>query len=123
MSHPSLSRVGVALGILAPLVMSGCANLPRADAARPGETAAVAPSALRDDAPGNAAHADAPGAPRPGPAATPYARPFAEMVKDAKETAGLFNIWQKVDKVFIELSPDQFDKPFFFKSAINQGIG
>src|SRR5690242_7133795 len=105
MSHPPLSRVGVALGILAPLVMAGCASLSRPDAARPGEMAAVSPSALREDAPSGAAHADAPGAPRPGAPATPYARPFVEVVKDAKETAGLFNIWQKDDKVFLELSP------------------
>jgi hypothetical protein len=35
----------------------------------------------------------------------------------------MFNLWQKDDKVYIELEPDQFDRPFFFKSAINQGIG
>jgi len=123
MSHPSFSRVAIALGILAPLVMSGCASLSRGDGARAGELAAVAPSALRDEPPGAASHADAPGAARAGAPAAPYARPFAEIVKDAKETTGLFNVWQKDDKVFLELSPDQFDKPFFFKSAINQGIG
>jgi hypothetical protein len=55
--------------------------------------------------------------------AAQYSKPFAEVVKEAKETAGLFNIWQKDDKVWLEIGPDQFDHPFFFKSAVNQGIG
>ena len=33
---------------------------------------------------------------------------------------GLFALWQKDDKVWIEIAPDQFDKPFFFKSNLNQ---
>ena len=123
MSHRSLSRVSVALGIVAPLVMSACASLPRADASRQGEASALGPATLREDATGNGPHSDAPGAPRPGMSPMPYSRPFAEIVKDAKETGGLFNLWQKDDKVWLELAPDQFDKPFFFKSAINQGIG
>ncbi|MGE5087646.1 MAG: zinc-dependent metalloprotease, partial [Candidatus Levyibacteriota bacterium] len=51
------------------------------------------------------------------------AKPFAEVVKGAKESAGLFNLWHKDDKVWIEIAPDQFDRPYFFKSALNQGIG
>ena len=133
MSYRALSRMSVALGILAPFVMSGCATLSGDDAtAKANDTAAIAAavaSASHDDAPGNN-RADAPGAARPGVAAAAAAaaaqqsaKPFADVVKEAKETKGLLNIWQKDDKVWLELAPDQFDKPYFFKSAINQGIG
>ncbi len=55
--------------------------------------------------------------------AAQFAKPFADVVKDAKESQGLFNLWQKDEKVWIELEPEQFDRPFFFKSAVNHGIG
>ena len=133
MSYRAFSRVSVALGILAPFVMSGCATISGGDAnARASDTAAIAAavaSASHDDPPGNN-RAEAPGAARPGAAAAAAAaaaqqsaKPFADVVKDANETKGLLNIWRKDDKVWLELAPDQFDKPYFFKSAINQGIG
>jgi hypothetical protein len=53
----------------------------------------------------------------------PAPKPFAEVIKEAKESEGLFNLWRKDDKVWIEIAPDQFDHPYFFKSALNQGIG
>ncbi|HET8877642.1 MAG TPA: DUF5117 domain-containing protein, partial [Casimicrobiaceae bacterium] len=136
MLHRHLSRASLAVGILAPFVMSGCASLPQANAAKPADVAAIAAAAVasaeaRDEPPGNG-HAEAPGGSRSGAAAAAataaaqaaqYSKPFAEVVKEAKETPGLFNIWQKDDKVWLEIGPDQFDHPFFFKSAVNQGIG
>ena len=137
MSHRHLSRAGVALGIFAPFVMAGCASVPQADAARRSDTAAIAEAAANAAArvePSANGNAVAPGGARPNATAAAaaaaaaaqaaqYSKPFAEVVKEAKEEKGLFNIWQKDDKVWLELAPDQFDKPFFFKSAVNQGIG
>jgi len=136
MLHRHFSRASLAVAILAPFVMSGCASLPHANAAKPLDAAAIAAAAaasaeIRDEPPGNG-RGEAPGAARPSPLAAAasaaaqaaqYSKPFAEVVKDAKETSGLFNIWQKDDKVWLEIGPDQFDHPFFFKSAVNQGIG
>ncbi|MGH8803024.1 MAG: zinc-dependent metalloprotease, partial [Casimicrobiaceae bacterium] len=51
------------------------------------------------------------------------AKPFAEVTREATEQKGLFNLWRKDDKVWIELAPDQLDHAYFFKSALNQGIG
>ncbi len=142
MSYFRLSRVALALAPLAPLLMSGCASIPRADAANPSETAAIAAAAAHaaanDTQPANAngPRDSAPGAVRPSANTTAVAaaaaaaaqaaqssKPFADVVKDAQESKGLFTLWRKDDKLWIELDPDQFDHPFFFKSALNQGIG
>jgi hypothetical protein len=141
MSHLRLSRATLALGALAPFVMAGCASVPLAGAAKPADdTAAIAAAAAvaanEAPPPGSGAAGGAPGAGRPPghPAvaaaaaaaaaqAAQAARPFEEVVKDAEESQGFFTIWKKDDKVWLEIGADQFDKPFFFKSAVNQGIG
>ncbi len=59
-------------------------------------------------------------------ATTPAAgqpRPFAEIIKDAKLTPGLFPTWQKDEKVWLEIAPEQFGKPFLFSANLSRGIG
>ena len=141
MSYFRLSRVAAALLPLAPFLLSGCASIPLASTEKPSETAAIAAAAAHaattdaqarnSAAPGDAA----PGASRPSSTtavaaaaaaaatAVQFSKPFADVVKDAQESKGLFNLWQKDEKVYLELTPEQFDRPFFFKSAINRGIG
>lgn len=58
--------------------------------------------------------------PPPDPSAL---KPFADVIKDATEIKGLFPLWQKADKVWMEISPDQLEKPFFFSINIVQNIG
>jgi hypothetical protein len=135
MPHFRLSRVALAL---APFLMAGCASVPLADGAKPAETsttAAAAAQAATAVASGDNGRDAAPGAARPASAgavaaaaaaaaqAAQSAKPFADVVKDAHESRGLFNLWRKDDKVWLELAPAQLDQPFFFKSALNQGIG
>jgi hypothetical protein len=93
------------------LLAAGCASVPAATgAADPGKpTAATAPGA-----PGAAAA----GAPAPG-----QPKPFAEVVKDATELAGLFRVWQKDDKVWLEIAPEQFEVPYFFSVNSSTGLG
>ena len=76
---------------------------------------AQAPAAAPPPAatPGTAAAAPTPGAPRP----------FKDIVKDAKETAGYYTVYEKDEKVWIAIKPEQFDKPFFFSFNIPQSIG
>jgi hypothetical protein len=50
-------------------------------------------------------------------------RPFADVVKDAKEDDGLFRLWRRDDRLWIEIHPDQLGKPFFLTSNLNRGIG
>ena len=65
-----------------------------------------------------AAAASAPAAPVPG-----QPPPFASVIKDAKEIKGLFTLWQKDEKTWIELNPEDFNKPFFFSPKLARGIG
>ena len=50
-------------------------------------------------------------------------RPYEFLVKDAKEMKGFFTLYQKDDKVWIEIKPEQLEKPFFFSVNVTNGIG
>ncbi|HKW81464.1 MAG TPA: zinc-dependent metalloprotease, partial [Casimicrobiaceae bacterium] len=50
-------------------------------------------------------------------------KPFAEVIKDAKEQPGFFNVYTKDEKVWLEIRPEQFDRPFFLQVNRTQGIG
>jgi hypothetical protein len=69
-------------------------------------------------APGAAASAAA-SAPMP-PGAPP---PFAVVIKDAKQIDGPITAWQKDDKLWLELAPEQFGKPFMLSPKLSTGIG
>jgi hypothetical protein len=55
------------------------------------------------------------------PTAAP--RPFAELVRGAHHVPGFLGLYQKEEKVWIELRPDQFDKPYFMSVNMPNGIG
>ena len=87
---------------------------------------AAASMALSSHALAQAPVAPANGTPpaAPAAAAAPGApKPFKDVIKDAKETAGFFTIFEKDEKVWIAIKPDQFDKPFFFTYNIPQSVG
>ncbi len=50
-------------------------------------------------------------------------QPFATVIKDAKQTDGLFTVWQKDDKVWLELKPEDFGKSFYLSPKVARGIG
>ena len=56
----------------------------------------------------------------PTPGAAP---PFATVVREARRIEGPLTLWQKDDKVWIELLPSQLGKPFFLSPKIKSGIG
>ena len=70
-------------------------------------------------APGTAA--SGPGARPPADAAAP--KPFADVIKGAKEQPGLFPIWRKDEKVWIEIPKEAFNKPFLFSVNVANSIG
>ena len=109
---PALLPLALSAALLA---LTGCASLP----AGPTVATAAAPS-------GGASNASTPAA-RTASAAAPtqagQPRPFADVVKDAKESPGLFRLWQKDDKIWLELAPEQFGVAYFFTSNLNRGIG
>ena len=65
------------------------------------------------------------GAPGSTAVATPPStlRSFADVSRDAKELTGLFRVWQKDEKVWLEIEPAQFDQPFFLSTSLDQGLG
>jgi len=68
--------------------------------------------------------ATTPGAPASGPAQQQSnLKPFKDVVKEAKETEGFFTLYQKDEKAWIEIKPDQFGKPFYFSETRTSGVG
>jgi Met-zincin/Domain of unknown function (DUF5117)/Domain of unknown function (DUF5118) len=49
-------------------------------------------------------------------------RPFADIIKDAKQQTGLFTLWTKDDKVWIEIRPEQFNQLYYLQSNLNRGV-
>jgi hypothetical protein len=92
-------------------------------AQEPAPTPPVPPS---PDAPAAAAAAPTPAAATPAPvAAAPVAapRPFVDIVRGALHVPGFLSLYQKEEKVWIELRPDQFDRPLFMSVNMPNGIG
>lgn len=109
---------------LAAVMLGGCASLNQAPAGA--SAAASANGAARPTVAAAAPPASGvpPGTPQPGatPPGTP--QPFAAVIKDAKKIeGGLFTLYQKDEKVWIELRPEDFGKPFFLSNKIATGIG
>ncbi|MYN29943.1 zinc-dependent metalloprotease [Duganella levis] len=55
------------------------------------------------------------------PTAAP--RPFVDVVRGAQYLPGFLGLYQKEEKVWIELRPDQFDRPLFMSVNMPNGIG
>lgn len=80
-----------------------------------------------DPAPAPAAAATAPvGAPGAPPAERPDAaapKPFKDVIKGAQEKKGYLTVYQKDEKTWIEILPEQLNKPFFFSANITNSVG
>ncbi|HEY2559064.1 MAG TPA: zinc-dependent metalloprotease [Caldimonas sp.] len=123
MSTLSLTPVrALAFVIAAGAALAGCTTFQTFVTGAAGPAAgASAPSG--PTGPGGAASGlRPPGAP-PVVAASGGLRPFADVIKDAKRSDGVLAFWQKDDKVWLELRPDDFDKPFFLSPKLKTGIG
>jgi hypothetical protein len=133
-AHPPIRPAAAALALT---LLGGCASLQPA-AGGAGVAAAPAPAAASTSgrsgasAPPVTARAtngpapSASGVPPGTPQGTPPAggaQPFATVIRGAKKTEGLFTVWQKDEKVWIELAPGDFDKPFFLSPKVETGIG
>jgi hypothetical protein len=110
----SLAAAGCATVAAAPVSPSATAAAPTAVA-----QAATPPAALGAVPPAAAASAAAPA----GPPLLGQPPLFATVIKDAKKSDGLFAFWQKEDKVWLELKPEDFNKPFFLSPKLARGIG
>jgi len=63
-----------------------------------------------------------PGTPQTSPA-IPAAKPFKDVVKDAKEIPGYFTLYEKEEKVWIELKPEHLNTPFYLSINRTRGLG
>ena len=147
MSPISLQRAPLLVGAIAiasaSLLGYGCASLPTPDTATVAAAAAAATAATTaagaNVAPSAGAvptPALAPGAARPPSNSSAIAaaaaaaaavagqqKPFADVIKNAKELPGFFTLYNKDEKVWLEIKPEQFDQPFFLQISRTTGIG
>jgi hypothetical protein len=123
-----------AAAALVATALSACATLDPATEQKPASAAAVTgasamPAAAPAAAAANGTAAGRPAATAAAPAAAPAAtppgspRPFADVIKDAKRIDGLFPLWQKDDKTWIEIPESFLGRPFFLSVNMSRGIG
>jgi len=130
--HPRPASIAAVSTLALTGLLVGCAQLPGTVEA----TTAAAPAVAAPSHMAAASSATRTGAARPGtvvattPVGTPPAAggppgqpPFASVIKDARRVDGPLTLWQKDDKVWIELLPAQFGQPFLLSPKIKSGIG
>ncbi len=109
-----------------PTPFSNAASVAAANSAAKPADPTSPPPAPQAGASAPAAVASAPGAAASAarPPVDPTApKPFAEIIKDAKVQAGLFPIWRKDEKVWLEIPKAAFNKPFFFTINVASSVG
>ena len=90
----------------------------------PAPTPAPTPSALPAAAKAPASAASEAAASKPA-AATPASglKAYAEVIKDSKELPGHFTLHQKDEKVWLAITPEQLNQPFFFTVNVSRSVG
>ncbi len=112
-------------------LLCSCATAPGAGtpaAAAPAEPApVVSEAASAASAPASAASQPAPlrvSAQRnPAAPSGPPLPPYATLTQGARRIDGMMTLWQKDEKVWLELKPEDFNRPMFFSPKISQGLG
>lgn len=97
--------------------------LPTAPAAAASGPAARGPGMAMPAAAGASAPSASQGPSSAGGPAPGGPPPFANVVRDAKRIDGPIVMWQKDDKVWLELAPQHLGKPFLLSPKIKSGIG
>ena len=111
--------------------LCSCATAPGADSPPPAitvlaELAASEPAAAASGAATPASAASAPvraSAARASAPGGPPLPPFATVTSGARRIDGMMTLWQKDEKVWLELKPEDFNRPMFFSPKISQGLG
>ena len=89
-------------------------------AAAAAQTAQAAASVATTAAVAAQSAASAPRAPGAPPSPLPA---FAAVLQGALRTTGLFTVYQRDERFWLELGPDDFGKPFFLSPKMASGIG
>jgi Met-zincin/Domain of unknown function (DUF5117)/Domain of unknown function (DUF5118) len=135
-SVPAVRLALIAAGVIG---LSGCATVAPQPAAAPAATAAATAvanaateaaakvtdpkAAAGAQAVAAAARGSAPAAAAAAAGGPPAPKPFAEVIKDAKEEKGFFTTWRKDDKVWLEIPEEMWERPFFFSVNVTHSIG
>jgi hypothetical protein len=113
----------------AAMLVAACATpefLSNLAVAKPADAAAQATPPEAPASTAASASAPAPGASaataaaRPDPSAP---KPFAEVIKDAKEDTGFFPIWRKDEKTWLEIPAERLNQPFLLAVNISSSVG
>ncbi len=98
------------------------ASVPAARSVASSGTPVGAPPGAGPAAPaaGAAAPPSTAGASRPDNASL---KPFREVIAGAREMKGFFTLWQKDDKVWIEVPDQRLDQLFFFSYNVSDSVG
>jgi hypothetical protein len=110
-------------GLAAALLVAACATPAPPAAAAAGDPPDAAASAA---AVGAAASAPAAGASGPSAAARPdpaAPKPFADIIKDAKQQDGFIPIWRKDEKTWLEIPAERLNQPFMLAVNIASAVG
>jgi hypothetical protein len=123
----ALFAAGCATTLTPPVVSSATsvstnATPPSASAAPAAAATAARPAGTSPASPGAAPVSASPSAGNAANAGTPPLRPFADVIKDAKKIDGLFTLYEKEDKVYLELSPEQLGQLFFLQANVARGL-
>ncbi|MGI9025698.1 MAG: zinc-dependent metalloprotease, partial [Burkholderiaceae bacterium] len=136
--NTGMTKSALAWASMAAMVsIGGCASFSAPGDGKSASASAARPAATSSgSAPVGAPPGAGPAAPAPGAAAAapnPAAsgtrpdnaslKPFREVVAGAHEMKGYFPLWQKDDKVWIEIPVERLDQPFFFSYNISDSIG
>src|SRR5947207_1047935 len=85
-------------------------------------TLAVATHAVTADKPKGKPGAGPPGAEAAGPGDKPY-QDWKKVTKDAEVQKGFLTLYKKRENLYLELRPDQLDKPVLGIFSFGKGIG
>jgi hypothetical protein len=127
-SRARTGRTLLSTGLLLGLAACASTQAPSASQApQAGDAAGQAPAAAAAPVAASSAQGTTAAKPGAGPATTPAPAgsppAFATVIKDAKRQDGMLAFWQKDEKVWFELKPEDFDKPLFLSPKLSRGIG
>jgi hypothetical protein len=116
-----------ALALASCLMMAGCAHLRSTTASPTSPAAAESPAkpSAASSTPGAPAGYGAPAVTSSGTTAASTASPpaFDSVIKGAERQDGLLPLWKRQDKVWVELSPQDFGRAYFLSPKLATGVG
>ncbi len=114
--HVPVSALVLALGTSAAFAQKPAQTPPPSSPPQPSGQQAPAPTATV------ALPTTLPGTPQSSPP-VPSPRAFASVIREAKALPGYFTLYEKDEKVFIELKPEQLNTPYYLSINRTRGLG